>query len=88
MELRGAYGEHLTGYKLFKSDKPYVFKLGGVIPCLEIAYETWGELNSDCTNAILLHPVLCTSSHACSHNVMPSASALHVVGTLILYSFV
>lgn len=74
VNLRGAYGEQLTGYSLFKSDKPHVFKHGGTIPHVEIAYETWGELNSDRSNAILLHTGLSASSHACSHKVSASSS--------------
>lgn len=70
MEIKGAYGEQIKGYKMFKSAQPYTFKHGGVIPCLEVVYETWGELNSNCTNAILLHTGLSASSHACSHQVI------------------
>lgn len=40
---------------------------GGVLPELYIAYETWGTLNSDKSNAILLHTGLSASSHARSH---------------------
>lgn len=69
VELKGAYGESLVGYKLFKSEKPYNFKHGGVIPRVELAYETWGELNSNHSNAILLHTGLSASSHARSHKV-------------------
>ena len=69
MKLKGAYGEYLTGYNLFEYDKPYVFKHGGKIPGLELAYETWGELNSSCSNAVLLHTGLSASSHAHSHKV-------------------
>ena len=71
VELKGASGESLIGYKLFKCMKPYNFKHGGVIPSVELAYETWGELNSDCSNAILLHTGLSASSHAHSHDVGP-----------------
>lgn len=69
VELKGAYGEVLKGFKVFKHDEPYMFKHGGVIPCLELAYETWGELNNQHNNAILLHTGLSASSHACSHPV-------------------
>jgi homoserine O-acetyltransferase len=37
---------------------------GGVLPEFDIAYETWGELNSDQSNVILLHTGLSASSHA------------------------
>ena len=67
MRIKGAYGEALTGYQLFKSDQPFSFKHGGMIPELELAYETWGELNSECSNALLLCTGLSASSHARSH---------------------
>ena len=42
---------------------------GGYIPRLDLAYETWGELNAARSNAILLCPILSASSHACSTKV-------------------
>ena len=68
--LKGMYGEDVAGYKLFKHEKPFRFKHGGVIPELMIAYETWGELNEDKSNAILIHAGLSASSHAKSSKVM------------------
>ena len=67
VRIKGAYGEALTGYQVFKSEEPFSFKHGGVIPELEVAYETWGQLNSQCSNAILLCTGLSASSHARSH---------------------
>ncbi|OWO98031.1 hypothetical protein B2J93_8256 [Marssonina coronariae] len=37
---------------------------GGVLPEFNIAYETWGEINVDKSNVILLHTGLSASSHA------------------------
>ena len=71
MHLKGTYGEDLAGYTVFELECPYKFKHGGVIPRLEIAYETWGKLNSVGSNAILLHTGLSATSHACSHQVSP-----------------
>ncbi len=68
-ELKGAYDEVLSGFQVLKRNQPFTFKHGGIIPCLELAYETWGELNSQRSNAILLHTGLSGSSHACSHPV-------------------
>ena len=70
-QLKGAYGEQISGFKVFHWDKPFYFKHGGVIPQLGIAYETWGELNEDFSNAILIHTGLSASSHARSHQVLP-----------------
>ena len=69
VELLGAYGEGLYGYKSFVCRTPFEFKYGGVIPEVELAYETWGQLNESRSNAILLHTGLSASSHASSHPV-------------------
>ncbi|PHH88450.1 hypothetical protein CDD83_7515 [Cordyceps sp. RAO-2017] len=44
--------------------EPLQLDWGGVLPEFTIAYETWGRLNSDKSNAILLHTGLSASSHA------------------------
>ena len=38
----------------FHSDEPILLDWGGVLPSFDIAYETWGTLNADKSNAILL----------------------------------
>ncbi|KAI9779949.1 MAG: hypothetical protein M1839_007105 [Geoglossum umbratile] len=53
-------GQHLT----FQSQEPLPLDWGGVLPEFGIAYETWGTLNADRSNAILLHTGLSASSHA------------------------
>ena len=44
----------------------FVFASGGKIPRLDIAYETWGELNADHSNAVLLMTGLSPDAHAAS----------------------
>jgi homoserine O-acetyltransferase len=44
---------------------------GGVLPEFDIAYETWGEINADKSNVILLHTGLSASSHAHSTEQNP-----------------
>ena len=44
---------------------------GGVLPEFDIAYETWGEINADKSNVILLHTGLSASSHAHSTEKNP-----------------
>lgn len=61
-------GEHLT----FHSSQPLLLDWGGVLPSYDIAYETWGTLNSDKSNAILLHTGLSASSHAHSTDINPA----------------
>ncbi|KAG0672840.1 hypothetical protein C6P40_004166 [Pichia californica] len=50
--------------EIFKSFQPLFLDYGGYLPNYEIAYETWGKLNDDKSNAILLHTGLSASSHA------------------------
>ncbi|KAK3180488.1 Serine O-succinyltransferase [Lecanicillium sp. MT-2017a] len=51
---------------------PLQLDWGGRLPSFDIAYETWGELNADKTNAILLHTGLSASSHAHSTEANPA----------------
>ena len=69
VKLLGAYGERIAGYKVFNHEDKFTFKHGGVLPSLKVAYETWGELNSDRSNAILVHTGLSASAHARSNQV-------------------
>lgn len=50
---------------------PLLLDWGGVLPSFDLAYETWGELNADKSNAILLHTGLSASSHARSTEANP-----------------
>ncbi|SCV01793.1 LAME_0G18558g1_1 [Lachancea meyersii CBS 8951] len=58
------YGRVRSGFKVYKSDQPLFLDYGGVLPKFQIAYETWGNLNSDKSNAVLVHTGLSASSHA------------------------
>ena len=69
VKLTGAYGEALKGYKIFKHSHAFRFKHGGLIPEIQLAYETWGQLNAAKSNAIMLFTGLSASSHASSHKV-------------------
>ena len=44
---------------------------GGTLPEFDIAYETWGTLDQNRSNAILLHTGLSASSHAHSTDINP-----------------
>ena len=64
------YSKVNSGYKTFLYDQQFEFKYnGGVIPQLQVAYETWGELNEAKDNVVLLCTGLSASSHAKSHPV-------------------
>jgi len=49
---------------------PEGFRLehGGVLPELIIAYETYGQLNHDCDNAIFICPTLTSDAHAAGYH--------------------
>lgn len=51
-------------YKTFKQSSKVHLKHGGVLPEAQIAYETWGSLNREKDNAILLFTGLSANSHA------------------------
>jgi homoserine O-acetyltransferase len=53
-------GKHMK----FHSDESLLLDWGGVLPEFDVAYETWGTLDADKSNAILLHTGLSASSHA------------------------
>lgn len=61
-----------SGYNTFELDEPFPLKYGGILPQLTIAYETWGELNENRDNAVLIHAGLSASSHAKSHEANPT----------------
>ncbi|WP_425513922.1 homoserine O-acetyltransferase MetX [Arthrobacter zhaoguopingii] len=42
---------------------PATLETGGFLPAVELAYETWGVLNSDASNAVLVEHALTGSSH-------------------------
>ncbi|CAM2006137.1 homoserine O-acetyltransferase MetX [Acanthopleuribacter pedis] len=54
-------------YSLFKREQPFSLTLGGVLPSFQLAYETWGRLDADRGNAVILFTGLSASSHAKSH---------------------
>lgn len=55
----------------FHSKEPLHLDWGGVLPEYDIAYETWGTINADKSNVILLHTGLSASSHAHSTESNP-----------------
>ncbi|XP_067940861.1 uncharacterized protein [Watersipora subatra] len=62
------YDKVVSGYKTFVHENPFYFKYNRcILPKITIAYETWGKLNADKSNAILLGAGLSASSHARSH---------------------
>lgn len=58
----------LVETKFCEIDRPFVLQDGAVLPDLRIAYETWGTLRADGSNAILLYHALSGSHHAAGLN--------------------
>ncbi|CBX97458.1 hypothetical protein IAQ61_007135 [Plenodomus lingam] len=70
--LSGPEPSYTSGHTLnFHSRQPILLDWGGILPEFNIAYETWGDLNADKSNAILLHTGLSASSHAHSTGTNP-----------------
>lgn len=55
-------GDH-PGNRLFVSIGAQSFERGGTLPSARIAYETWGSLNADGSNAVLILHALTGDSH-------------------------
>ena len=58
--------------KYFKLPSPFAMKRGGVLRGAHVAYETWGTLNVDRDNAVLILTGLSPSAHAASNAEDPS----------------
>ncbi|KAJ3260461.1 hypothetical protein HK103_000603 [Boothiomyces macroporosus] len=63
-----SYENVVSGYSISTHRETLTMLHGGVLPEFKIAYESWGELNEDKSNVILLHTGLSGSSHAKSHS--------------------
>ena len=60
----GAWREgDAPGDRRFASIGPMTLEQGGQLPSVRIAYETWGELNADASNAVLVLHALTGDSH-------------------------
>lgn len=59
-----AYSNIVSGYSLYHHPAPFALDYGGHLPSFSLAYETWGTLNADKSNVILIHTGLSASSHA------------------------
>ena len=59
---------HATQTRFIEIGSPFPLRDGGTLPQVRIAYETWGELNADKSNAILVCHALSGSHHAAGRN--------------------
>ncbi len=61
-----------NGQKVFACASPFKLKFGGQLDQLACVFETFGELNAQRDNAILVHHALSSSSHIVSSDVNPT----------------
>ena len=72
-ESSGPEPSYTAGATLnYNCKDPILLDWGGILPEFNIAYESWGTLNADRSNAILLHTGLSASSHAHSTETNPN----------------
>lgn len=58
--------------RYLKIDTALPFKRGGSLSSYQLAYETWGELNADASNAVLILTGLSPDAHTASSEADPS----------------
>ena len=57
-----------TQFLQLRQDQPFRLRSGGELPEVTLAYETWGELDADASNAVLVFHALSGSHHASGYN--------------------
>ena len=78
------YQNVTTGFQEYHHKKPFHLKYNdGLLPEHTIAYETFGELNEDKSNVVILFTGLSASSHARSHKVSQKLNLWHWQGEWI-----
>jgi len=55
-------------------DQPLPLQSGAVLPGYELVYETYGTLNADKSNAVLICHALNASHHVAGRHATPTAS--------------
>ncbi len=58
--------------RLLSLPSPFPLRRGGELPNAEVAYETWGTLNTDADNAVLVLTGMSPGAHAASSEADPS----------------
>jgi homoserine O-acetyltransferase len=67
--MAGSVGQVETEFFTFGSaEEPFVLKCGDRLQQVTVAYEKYGELNADASNAVLVFHALTGSQHAAGHN--------------------
>ena len=60
-----------NGSMRFHSDMEFALESSQRLKSLTLVFETWGELNEDKSNAVLVHHALSVGSHVASHSKNP-----------------
>ena len=58
----------LANAKSVVFDEPFALELGGELPEVRCCYETWGTLDADASNAVLVCHAISGDSHAARHD--------------------
>ncbi|PIV33766.1 MAG: homoserine O-acetyltransferase [Lysobacterales bacterium CG02_land_8_20_14_3_00_62_12] len=56
----------MTASQFFDLPSPYILRRGGMLEGARLCFETWGTLNADASNALLIFTGLSPSAHAAS----------------------
>jgi homoserine O-acetyltransferase len=57
----------MSATQYFNLSSPFAMRRGGELTAARLAFETWGRLNADASNAVLILTGMSPSSHAASH---------------------
>lgn len=55
--------KRVDGRWLYQSNQPFLLQSGEELPAIELVYETWGTLNKNKDNVIVVHHALSVGSH-------------------------
>lgn len=61
-----------AGTRFIALPSPFAMKRGGALAGARLAFETWGELNAERDNAVLILPGLSPNAHAASNAINPA----------------
>ena len=67
------FGDRPAGVLNTFQTGPFTFEAGGQLPAVQLAYETWGELNAAGDNAVLVAHALTGDTHVASSDGDPAA---------------